>query len=231
MADQFKENAEDLNAGDSVQVDRYAVRAEPPELAAIRERVDRDFVTDPGSVSGELAAELMQARIDRRALLVNFDAELAEHAKTAPEMPRPPAEEAPTEYRCPNCDRWALWTDGIEESDDEGPSEFWCQTCGDETPLESMDSRPQERTGDTNTSPAGSGRGTGVAEAPGTAQAREEWGVRRRDGRVLSFEDRDDAEAFADGWHGGERTIVHRFIGAWEPAPSLPVPSTEARDA
>jgi hypothetical protein len=71
--------------------DGYAVRAEPAELAAIRERVERDFVTDPGSVSGELAAELMQARLDRRALLSNFD---AEHAKPAPEMPHPPAVEA-----------------------------------------------------------------------------------------------------------------------------------------
>jgi hypothetical protein len=82
----------------------------------------------------------------------------------------------------------------------------------------------QERPETTGT---GSGRGTGVTEASGTAQAREEWGVRRRDGRVLSFEGRDDAEAFADGWHGGERTVVHRFIGPWEPAPTLPVPSTE----
>jgi hypothetical protein len=64
--------------------------AEPPELAAIRDRVDRDFVTDPASVSGELAAELMQARIDRRALLANFDAELAEHAKPVPKMPHAP---------------------------------------------------------------------------------------------------------------------------------------------
>lgn len=78
-------------------------------------------------------------------------------------MPHTPAQEA-REYRCPNCDRWAEWTDGIEESDDEGPDEFWCQTCGDETPLADMDSRPQEARGDAGTSDTGSGRGTGVRE-------------------------------------------------------------------
>jgi hypothetical protein len=72
--------------------DEYAVRTEPPELASIRERTEADFVTDPASVCGELAAELIQARLDRRVLLANFDAELAEYAKPAPEMPRPAAE-------------------------------------------------------------------------------------------------------------------------------------------
>lgn len=223
---EFKENAEDLNTAESVQVDRYAVRVEPAELAAIRERTASDFVTDPASVCGELAAELMQARLDRRALLSALDVELDEYATAAPEMPRPPAEEAPTEYLCPRCERWALWTDGETDSDS-GVWTFWCQTCSAETPLESMDSRPQKAASGPETPGTGSGRGTGVAEAPGTAPPREEWGVRRRDGRVLSFENRDDAEAFADGWRGGERTVVHRFIGAWEPAPSLPVPSTE----
>lgn len=68
--------------------DAYAARVEPPELAAIRERTEADFVTDPGSVSGDLAKELMQARLDRRALLTNFDAELEAHSTLDPEMPR-----------------------------------------------------------------------------------------------------------------------------------------------
>jgi hypothetical protein len=49
------------------------------------------------------------------------------------------------------------------------------------------------------------------------AEATEEWGVRRRDGRVLAFSDRADAEAYAQSWRGGERTVVHRFVGPWEP--------------
>ena len=69
--------------------DEYAVRVEPPELAAIRERTASDFVTDPGSVCGDLAKELMQARLDRRSLLTNFDAELEAHSTLDPEMPRP----------------------------------------------------------------------------------------------------------------------------------------------
>lgn len=72
--------------------DEYAVRVEPAELAAIRERTASDFVTDPGSVCGDLAKELMQARLDRRTLLTNFDAELERHSTLDPEMPRPAAQ-------------------------------------------------------------------------------------------------------------------------------------------
>jgi hypothetical protein len=43
------------------------------ELDQIHERAESDFVTDPGSVSGDLAKELMQARLDRRALLDHID--------------------------------------------------------------------------------------------------------------------------------------------------------------
>jgi hypothetical protein len=34
------------------------------------------------------------------------------------------------DYECPRCFRVAPWTDGIENV-----PEFWCQTCGAETPL------------------------------------------------------------------------------------------------
>jgi hypothetical protein len=40
----------------------------------------------------------------------------------------------PTRYICPRCQRAAEWTDGIEGSGTQ-PDEFWCQTCGAETPL------------------------------------------------------------------------------------------------
>jgi DNA-directed RNA polymerase subunit RPC12/RpoP len=51
-----------------------------------------------------------------------------------------------TEFRCPDCNRWAPWTDGIEADEDEAEDgneadEFWCQTCGSQTELENMESR------------------------------------------------------------------------------------------
>lgn len=45
------------------------------------------------------------------------------------------------EYCCPMCHRWAEWTDGLEDSDDGEPDEFWCQTCGAETLVSGMTSR------------------------------------------------------------------------------------------
>lgn len=88
--------------------------------------------------------------------------------RTAPEMPRPPAEEA-REYRCPWCtsDRWTSVTV-------EGRAMAQCALCEaihtdlGLTPAPESD-RPaaQERAGDTDTPGTGSGRGTGVAEASG----------------------------------------------------------------
>lgn len=48
-----------------------------------------------------------------------------------------------TAYRCPACDRWAEWTDGLQSFDGEAADEFWCQTCGKETALNTMESRTQ----------------------------------------------------------------------------------------
>lgn len=85
--------------------------------------------------------------------------------ESASGMPRPPAEAAAPgstadsgstgvpgahdsaqeseglEYECPRCCRWAKWTDGesIEAGDES--DEFWCQTCGEETPLVNCSSR------------------------------------------------------------------------------------------
>lgn len=42
-------------------------------LAAIRERAEADYVTDPNTVTSDLAKDLMQARIDRQALLDLID--------------------------------------------------------------------------------------------------------------------------------------------------------------
>lgn len=42
-------------------------------LAAIRDRDETDFVTDVESCASDLAKDLMQARLDRRALLDYID--------------------------------------------------------------------------------------------------------------------------------------------------------------
>ncbi len=49
------------------------------------------------------------------------------------------------EYHCPECNRWSEWTDGIEgcDDDEDAGDEFWCQTCGAQTPVDSMSSRYQ----------------------------------------------------------------------------------------
>jgi len=41
----------------------------------------------------------------------------------------------PAAYQCPRCDRVAPWTDGQSREAGDGTDEFWCQTCGAETPL------------------------------------------------------------------------------------------------
>jgi len=87
-----------------------------------------------------------------------------------PGTPHAPAEDA-REYRCPQCSRWGKWTDGVEESDDDTPDEFWCQTCGAETPIERMDSRPQEATGATDTAGTETDRGTGAREPHARSEA------------------------------------------------------------
>jgi len=139
--------------------------------------VERDFVTDPGTVSGELAAELMQARLDRRALLANFDAELAEHAKPAPEMPVPASVEPAAALPAPE-------------------------------------------------------RGTGVREAHGSAQAREEWQVRITapdgTGIVQPADGPASAHAAAAKWRTdlADSEVLYcveaerRLVGPWELAPS-----------
>lgn len=44
------------------------------------------------------------------------------------------------EYRCPDCNRWAEWTDGLE-GDEDAEDEFWCQTCSAQTQVDIMESR------------------------------------------------------------------------------------------
>lgn len=39
-------------------------------------------------------------------------------------------------YECPICLRSAAWTDGTVKALGDPRDEFWCQTCGEETPLE-----------------------------------------------------------------------------------------------
>ena len=39
-------------------------------------------------------------------------------------------------YECPNCYRVAPWTDGTGKALGDERDEFWCQTCGEEIPLE-----------------------------------------------------------------------------------------------
>lgn len=42
-------------------------------------------------------------------------------------------------YRCPGCDHIAPWTDGTSRAAGDAADEFWCRTCGRETPLASCD--------------------------------------------------------------------------------------------
>ncbi|MBO3751563.1 helix-turn-helix transcriptional regulator [Streptosporangiaceae bacterium NEAU-GS5] len=41
-------------------------------------------------------------------------------------------------YRCPACQRAARWTDGTSRAAGDRVDEFWCRTCGAETPLNAM---------------------------------------------------------------------------------------------
>jgi predicted RNA-binding Zn-ribbon protein involved in translation (DUF1610 family) len=38
-------------------------------------------------------------------------------------------------YRCPRCGQAAYWTDGTDTAAGDERDEYWCQTCGEETPL------------------------------------------------------------------------------------------------
>lgn len=38
-------------------------------------------------------------------------------------------------YECPRCSRPGAWTDGLVAAEGDPLDEFWCQTCGAETPL------------------------------------------------------------------------------------------------
>jgi DNA-directed RNA polymerase subunit RPC12/RpoP len=46
-----------------------------------------------------------------------------------------------TEYRCTYCNRWAPWTDGLSVDAGDTHDEFWCQTCGAEIVLKTMEKR------------------------------------------------------------------------------------------
>lgn len=39
-------------------------------------------------------------------------------------------------YRCPRCSQPGEWTDGTVEAAGDERDEYWCQHCGEETPLE-----------------------------------------------------------------------------------------------
>jgi hypothetical protein len=41
-----------------------------------------------------------------------------------------------TKYECPVCLTVAEWTDGTTVEAGQERDEFWCQTCGNETPLD-----------------------------------------------------------------------------------------------
>lgn len=73
------------------------------------------------------------------------DCECYEHQDNATEAPVDEELNADLqrEYRCRDCDRWALWTNGTLAEDNGGTALFWCQTCSAEMPLNSMDSRPR----------------------------------------------------------------------------------------
>lgn len=39
-------------------------------------------------------------------------------------------------YRCPRCSQSGKWTDGASVEAGDERDEYWCQYCGEETPLE-----------------------------------------------------------------------------------------------
>ena len=48
------------------------------------------------------------------------------------------------EFQCPRCERWAIWTDGKSTAAGDETDEFWCQTCGEESPLSVCAKREQQ---------------------------------------------------------------------------------------
>lgn len=102
--------------------------------------------------------------IENAAFLAREEAYRFRPLEPASGIPRPPAEETEPEYRCRECDRWALWTDGELADDNDGVAIFWCQFCSAEMRLDSMDSRPQEPACGPETAGTGSDRGTGGRE-------------------------------------------------------------------
>lgn len=46
------------------------------------------------------------------------------------------------EYECPVCRRWGAWTDGRTIAAGDPRDEYWCQTCGEESPLADLRNRP-----------------------------------------------------------------------------------------
>jgi hypothetical protein len=124
----------------------------PLDVEAIRARLDGALAhirecMHIGLQDAKLYDEAGRKRIGEWA---DFIDKQIHAAVPAPEMPRPPAEDC----GCTDltvCDAHADdWYRRQEEA--------WRGTA-------------QDRAGDADTSPAGSGRGTGVSEAPGTAQA------------------------------------------------------------
>lgn len=124
------------------------------------------------------------AHLNCNGYVIGWGCADGEQCAPASGMPHTPAQDAVTEYECPNCYRWAPWTDGIIDGDDEGAEEFWCQTCGSQTAVEAMESRPaseapcqpaQEAQESPETPETGSGRGTGEREAHARPEA-VQWG-------------------------------------------------------
>jgi predicted RNA-binding Zn-ribbon protein involved in translation (DUF1610 family) len=108
------------------------------------------------------------AHLNCNGYVIGWGCADGEKCEPASGMPHTPAQ-GEAEYHCPNCYRWAPWTDGVVDGDDEGVAEFWCQTCGCQTAVEDMESRPapsmpvpaaQPGAGDAQPSGTGSGRGT-----------------------------------------------------------------------
>lgn len=40
-----------------------------------------------------------------------------------------------TKYRCPRCSQAGEWTDGMSVAAGDERDEYWCQYCGEESPL------------------------------------------------------------------------------------------------
>jgi hypothetical protein len=46
------------------------------------------------------------------------------------------------QYRCPRCSQAGEWTDGTVAALGSERDEYWCQYCGEETPLEDCERVP-----------------------------------------------------------------------------------------